>query len=165
MPTREEYAKQTLGERLARMSRTADELAAAIRGQSATVLSRRPDEKNWAANEVICHLRDVEEVYLARLQTMLLNEELKLYANPSRANHWADERQYLKCDADVALAAFRGLRDETLAFMRQRTPDETQRACIHPTGGRMTMGDFMSLLAWHDDNHLDQLQRALEGRA
>src|SRR5262245_44710488 len=164
MPTREEYAKQPLEQRLARMSRTADELAAAIHGQSDALRSRRPDEKNWAANEVICHLRDVEEVYLARLQTMLLNDELKLYASPSRVSRWAGERQYLKCDADIALAAFRGLREETLAFMRERTPDEAQRACIHSTGGRMTMGDFMSFLAWHDDNHLE-LRRALEGRA
>ena len=29
----------------------------------------------------------------------------------------------------------------------------------------MTMGDFISLLAAHDDNHLDQLRRAIEGRA
>ena len=165
MPMREEYAKQPLEQRLARMSRTADELATAIRGQSDAVLSRRPDEKNWAAKEVMCHLRDVEEVYLIRLETMLLNDELKLYASPSRVSSWVDERQYLKSDAEVALAAFRGLRDETLAFMRKRTPAEAARACIHPTGGRMTMGDFISLLAWHDDNHLDQLTRALDGRA
>ena len=165
MPTREEYAKQPLEQRLSRMARTADDLAAAIHGQSDAVLSRRPDEQNWAANEVLCHLRDVEEVYLARLQTILLNDELKLYASRSRVSRWADERQYQRSDAAVALGAFRGLRNETLAFMRQRTSAETERACLHPTGGRMTMGDFMSFLAGHDDNHLDQLTRALEGRA
>jgi hypothetical protein len=29
----------------------------------------------------------------------------------------------------------------------------------------MTVDDFVTLMAWHDDNHLDQLKRALEGRA
>jgi hypothetical protein len=28
----------------------------------------------------------------------------------------------------------------------------------------MTFEDFVTLMAWHDDNHLDQLNRALSGR-
>jgi hypothetical protein len=31
--------------------------------------------------------------------------------------------------------------------------------------GRFTIDDLASLMAAHDDNHLDQLKRALEGRA
>jgi hypothetical protein len=29
----------------------------------------------------------------------------------------------------------------------------------------MTIDMFLTLMAWHDDNHLDQLKRALEGKA
>jgi hypothetical protein len=29
----------------------------------------------------------------------------------------------------------------------------------------MTFDDFASLMCWHDDNHLDQLKRALARRA
>ena len=29
----------------------------------------------------------------------------------------------------------------------------------------MTADDFVTLMAWHDDNHLDQLKRALDGKA
>jgi hypothetical protein len=29
----------------------------------------------------------------------------------------------------------------------------------------MTVKDFVELMAWHDDNHLDQLKRALDGKA
>jgi len=28
---------------------------------------------------------------------------------------------------------------------------------------RITIDEFVSVMAWHDDNHLDQLKRALEG--
>ena len=52
MPTMEEYAKQPREQRLHRLTRTGDELAAAIKGQSDAVLSRRPDAKNWAAKEI-----------------------------------------------------------------------------------------------------------------
>ncbi len=163
MPTMEEYAKQPLAQRLARMERTADELAEAIKGQSDAVLARRPDVKNWAAKEVLCHLRDTEESFMVRFDSMMAMDDPKLLAaNPER---WAEERQYLRNLASEALAAFRKRRQESLAFLRKCTPEQLQRGGIHATRGRMTIDDFATLMAWHDDNHLDQLKRALEGRA
>src|SRR5713101_4010920 len=165
MPTLEEVAKQPLEQRLGRMSRTADDLAAAIRGQSGAALVRRPDGKNWAANEVICHLRDIEEVYFVRFHTMLSNGDPKLYADPSAADRFAEDRQYLRNDAAQALAAFRRRRAESLALLHTLTPEQRQRGCLHPTRGRLTIDAFVTMLAWHDDNHLDQLYRALDGKA
>ncbi len=165
MPTLEEVAKQPLEQRLGRMSRTADDLAAAIRGQSGAALVRRPDGKNWAANEVICHLRDIEEVYFVRFHTMLSNDDPKLYADPSAADRFAEDRQYLRNDAAQALAAFRRRRAESLALLHTLTPEQRQRGCLHPTRGRLTIDAFVTMLAWHDDNHLDQLYRALDGKA
>jgi len=138
MPTLEDVAKQSLEERLSRMSRTADDLAAAIRGQSEAVLMRRPDGKNWAVTEVICHLRDSEDVYFARFHVMLSNEDPKIYVDPSAADRVAEDRQYLRNDAGQALGAFRKRREESLALLRTLTPDH---------------------------NHLDQLRRALAGKA
>jgi predicted DNA binding protein len=45
MPTMEEYAQQTRDQRLQRLTRTADELSAAIKGQAESVLARRPEAK------------------------------------------------------------------------------------------------------------------------
>ena len=45
MPTLEEVAKQSLEQRLDRMSRTAEDLASAIHGQSETALVRRPQQE------------------------------------------------------------------------------------------------------------------------
>jgi hypothetical protein len=163
MPTMEEYAKQPLEQRLSRLERTADELAAAIRDRSEAVLSRRPDPQNWAAKEVICHLRDTEESFMARFEQILAMDEPKLLGiNPDR---WAEERQYLRNDAGDALTAFRKRRAETLAFLTKLTPEQWQRGGVHATRGRIMVGDFVTLMAWHDDNHLDQLKRALEGKA
>jgi hypothetical protein len=137
MATREEYAEQPFEKRVDRMSRTADELAAAIRGRSGAELSRRPDPKNWAPNECIAHLRDVEEVYLARARAIAINDiDIKIYADY-----------------------------EFVAFLRSLAPADRQRGCIHPVRGRLTIDDIVTMLAWHDDNHLDQIARALEGRA
>lgn len=163
MPTIEEYAAAPIEKKLARLERTADELAAAIKGQPEAVLSRRPDAKNWAAKEVICHLRDTEESFMARFEAMLTMTDPRFAGvNPDR---WAEERQYLRNDAAQALAAFRARRHDTLEFFRRMKGDDWQRGGIHAVRGRMTIADFLNMMAWHDDNHLDQIRRALEGRA
>ncbi len=165
MATMEEYAKLPVEERMRRLSRTADELAAAIRGRDDAALSRRPDGKNWAAKEAICHLRDVEEMFTGRFGMILAMDNPKLAFDPTTPDRWAEERQYLRNDAQLALAAFRTRRDEALALLRALTPEQWKRAGIHATRGAITIGDFVTLMAWHDDNHLDQLKRALEGKA
>jgi uncharacterized damage-inducible protein DinB len=163
MPTMEEYATQTPEERLKRAARTADDLAAAIRGKDDAAVSKRPDGKNWSAKEVICHLRDAEESFMARFDIIMAMDDPKLAGVDS--GRLAEERQYLRNDVTEALAAFRKRREETLAFFRGLKGDQWKRGAIHATRGRMSVDDFLSLIAWHDDNHLDQLKRALDGRA
>jgi DinB family protein len=167
MRTPEEIAKQSREERLGRLSRTPDDLAAAIHGQSEAALVRRPDGRNWAPKEVVCHVRDIEELLMTRLTLMIaMNEPQLVGFDPDKTpDRWAEERQYLRNDIGEALAAFRRRREESLALLRRLTPEQWDRSAIHPTRGRMTIDDFVALETWHDENHLDQLRRALAGRA
>jgi hypothetical protein len=164
MPTMEEYAKQPREARMRRLTRTADELAAAIKGQGDAILSRRPDATNWAAKEVVCHLRDTEEAFGSRFdQILAMDVDPKLVG--SSPDRLAEERQYLRNDADAALASFRRRRAETLEVFGKLTPAQWEKGGIHAVRGRITLDSFLSLMAWHDDNHLDQLTRALQGKA
>jgi len=90
MLTIEDVARQPLAQRLCRMGRTADDLAAAIRGQSEVALSRRPNGKNWAAKEITCHLHDTEEVFLVRFEAILTNDEPKVCWAAKRSLRFAD---------------------------------------------------------------------------
>jgi hypothetical protein len=163
MATIEEYAKQPKDDRMKRLERTADELAATIKGNGGTELAKRPDEKNWAAVEVVCHLRDVEEAFNGRFQTFLAVDDMKML--PSDVDRWAVDRQYLRCDASEAVEAFRKRRAENLEVLRKLGPEQWTRGGIHAQRGKMTFYDFLSLLCYHDDNHLDQMKRALAGKA
>jgi hypothetical protein len=164
MPTMEQYATQPAAQRLERLTRTADQLTAAIKGRSETVMARRPDVNNWAPKEVVCHLRDTEEAFAARFEQILaMDVDPKL--GGASADRWAEERQYLRNDAPEAIAAFRKRREENLVTLRALTPAQWNKGGIHPVRGRMTLDTFLTLMAWHDDNHLDQLARALEGKA
>jgi hypothetical protein len=162
MATMEEYAKQPLDQRLKRLERTADELAGTIKGRSGAVLAKRPGETSWASVEIICHLRDAEETFDGRFQMFLAMENATLL--PVDVDRVATDRQYLRCDAGEAIDAFRKRRSENLDTLRKLTPDQWKRGGTHPQRGRMTFEDFVTLMAWHDDNHLDQLKRALAGK-
>ena len=163
MTTMEEYAKKPVAERIARLERTADELDAAVHGQSDATLSRRPDAKNWSAKEVVCHLRDTEEAFMGRFEQIMSMEEPKFLAvHPDR---WAEDRQYMRCDVHDAIAAFRRRRQEAIEYLLKLTPHQLARSGVHVTRGRLTADNVVAMMAWHDDNHLDQLKRALQGRA
>jgi hypothetical protein len=163
MPTMEEYAKQPREQRMQRLTRTPDELAAAIKGQSDAVLCRRPDAKNWAAKEVVCHLRDAEEGFGARFEQILAMDVDPRLGGPN-PDRMAEDHQYLRNDAGEAVEAFRRRRAETLETFGKLTPAQWDKGGIHPVRGRITMDAFLSLMAWHDDNHLDQIARALKGQ-
>ena len=168
-------------ERLARLDRTADDLAAAIRGYDDAALSKRPGPKAWSAKEIVCHLRDIEELCMLRYHAILSMTDPKLFVvgltapdpaawgivggvpYPVDAERWADERQYLRSDTQLALDAFRRRRAEVLALFRALTPAQWERGGLVPGVGRRTIAEFTTGVAAHDDTHLDQLRRALEG--
>lgn len=148
-------------EQMVRIERTADDLAEALKGHPETAVSKRPAEKVWAAKEVVCHLRDIEELFYGRLQAILWADEPKLWA--SDPDGWAETRRYLADELGKALADFRAKRAQTLRLVGGLSPGLLDRTGIHPTRGKVTVRDLVGVLAWHDDNHLDQIKRALEG--
>lgn len=182
MPSRDAYLRQPLEHRLARLARTADELTQAVQGRTSTVLSRRPETSSWSATEIICHLRDIEELCILRFHTMLAADDPPVFVvgappgDPGRwgiggavpfpldPDRWVEERQYSRADAGLALAAFDRRRREVLALLGALSPQQWKRGSIHPAHGRVTFEEWTAGMAAHDDSHLDQLRRALDGR-
>jgi hypothetical protein len=181
MGSRADWLKRTIQERCERMRRTADDLATMIHGRSDTELGRRPEARGWAAKEVVCHLRDIEELVILRFHMMLAMEDPKVLVAgappsdlaawgfsddvpfPLDPDRWAEERQYLRNDTVAALAAFRRRRSEVLALLAALPAEQWARGSIHPSHGRVTFADWTAGIAAHDDNHLAQLCRALDG--
>ena len=97
---------------------------------------------------------------------ILAMDNPKLAFDPTMPDRWAEGSGISGIDAQLALAAFRARRDEALRpAPHAHTQEQWKRAGIHATRGPITINDFVTLMAWHDDNHLDQLKRALEGRS
>ena len=161
-PSVDAWFQRTPDERLARLAATPGEVAIAIEGRAARALAHRPAPAAWAPVEIICHLRDTEEMFGERFAAILgMAEPALAEVEPAR---WAEERQYLRHDAATALAHFRRRRGESLETLVASSPSDWQRGGEHPTRGRLTIDMLVAQMAWHDDNHLEQLTRAVEGR-
>jgi hypothetical protein len=182
MPTFEEYRRRPRAAMLARLTRTASDLASVLAAHDDAALSRRPEPKSWSATEIVCHLRDVEELFQVRFHTILALDEPTIFVlgagpvelapwrvgggvrHPLDPDCWAEERQYARNDARAALAAFQRRRGEVLYVLSALAEPEWMRVGIHLARGRLTLAEWAASLAAHDDNHLAQLERALDGR-
>ena len=162
-PSAEAWFRRTPDERMARLAATPGQVASVLGSRGARALAGRPAPGAWAPVEVVCHLRDVEETFNERLAAILAMDEPALpEAGP--ADRWAEERQYLRHDAATALAHFRRRRGESLETLVGLSPSQWQRGGEHPARGRLSIDMLVALMAWHDDNHLEQLTRAVEGQ-
>ena len=93
MPTMDEYLTRPVDVRLARLRSTPEELASLLAGRDRPALTRRPDPGSWSAAEIVCHLRDAEELFLVRFQTILAVDDpqiLTLGATPEALGHPLD---------------------------------------------------------------------------
>jgi hypothetical protein len=160
----EDWAEVPVEERLARLERTPSDLARLVRGQTDATLSRRPAQEAWSAKEVVCHLRDAEEHLRGWIRTILVDDDPQL-VEAATADQWAEARQYARDHAGSAWQAFSQRRDETLELLRGLDAPGWRRAGRHVRRGRLTVDALVALMAWHDDNHLDQVARALAGRS
>jgi hypothetical protein len=168
---------------LARLQAAPVTLAAALGRRASDELGRQPAERAWSATEIVCHLRDVEELFQLRFHTIVALDDPVILVfgadaaqlapwqiggairHPLDPDRWAEDRQYRRHDVAAALSAFRRRRDEVLTLLGGLTDAQWARRGVHLHRGALPLDAWAANLAAHDDNHLAQLRRALDGRA
>ena len=86
MPSVDDYAAAPRTAMLERLIATPVELERAVAAATDAQLGRRPEPGSWSAKEIVCHLRDVEELFQVRFHTILaLDEPTILVLGASRA--------------------------------------------------------------------------------
>ncbi len=122
----------------------------------------RGGDEDWSIVEVMCHMRDAEEVALTRMRTMRDNDNPRIAGYDQAA--LAIERNYAGSDLHNALDAFLELRKQHVAELAALTPDDWQRLGQHSEYGSVTiMGHALHMVS-HDFVHAAQLARQLAGK-
>lgn len=121
--------------------------------------SFRDGGTGWTALEVLCHLRDFEQVFIERARVALEQDNGALpFPNP---DDLARDRRYNEQSVDAVLAEWKTRRADFIAYMRDRSDADWERTAIHPTRGVLTLLEQLFLATLHDTTHLEQMTRTL----
>ncbi|HSA99119.1 MAG TPA: DinB family protein [Anaerolineales bacterium] len=121
--------------------------------------SARGGDENWSVVEVICHLRDAEEISLQRVQAMRDQAHPRISSYDQEA--LARERNYREADPYAALEAFTGFRERHAAVLSALSAEEWERCAEFEAFGQITISAHTIHKLYHDAVHCAQIARQL----
>jgi uncharacterized damage-inducible protein DinB len=140
-------------------SATTTKLVRKIKGASPAKLRKRPAPDKWSVAEILAHLADAELVNAWRYRSILGAPGTPIQAYDQEA--WAAAGQYSKRDARKSLEQFRVLRESNLALLKSLSPEQRKLSGMHAERGEESIERLAQLIAGHDINHLEQVERLL----
>ena len=143
-------------------STTAKKLARLIKGATPAKLRKRPAPEKWSPAEIIAHLADAEIVVSWRIRAILGAPGTPIQAYDQDA--WFAAGQYAKRDARKSLEQFRALRETNLALYKMLAPEQWKHYGMHAERGEETIERIVGMMAGHDINHLEQVERLLASK-
>ena len=143
-------------------STTAKKLARLIKGVTPAKLRKRPAPEKWSAADVIAHMADAEIVVSWRIRAILSAPGTPIQAYDQDA--WFAAGQYSKRDARKSLEQFRVLRESNLTLYRMLSPEQWKHYGMHAERGEESIERIAQMIAGHDINHLEQVERILARR-
>ena len=130
-----------------------------VSGEQARALRDGPD--GWSIVEIVCHLRDFDEIFHNRARMMLAHDHPQLPAYDHEAI--AIERDYQSQSLAEAFVALKASRASFARFFETLAPEQWARGGDHPERDSFSMTDALMQVSAHDLDHLEQITRVLRG--
>jgi hypothetical protein len=140
-------------------STTNKKLARLIKGVPTAKLRKRPAPEKWSAAEILAHLADVEIVVGWRVRSILGAPGTPVQAFDQNA--WVISGHYEKRDPRKSLEQHRILREANLALLKSLSPDQWKHYGQHAERGQESIEHIAGMIAGHDINHINQIERIL----
>ena len=140
---------------------TPRKLTALVKGLSKKQLTRRPAPGKWSIAEILAHLADAELVVGFRLRLMLASNGTPIQAFDQDA--WAETFSYNRRDPRVSIETFNTLRKNNLRLLTSVPRRLWENYGQHSERGKETVDHVMRMMAGHDLNHLQQLEKIAKG--
>jgi len=141
---------------------TAKKLERSIKGVPPSKLRKRPAADKWSVSEIVAHLADAEIVIGFRIRLILGAPGTPVAAFDQDA--WVTSLHYEKRDPRKSVEQFRVLRDANLALLKSLTPEQWKHYGMHSERGQETIEHIVRMIAGHDINHLQQIERILPAK-
>ncbi len=149
-----------IGRHIATMRRTLDiidHLLAVTPPDHLTRFTDGPD--GWSGVQIIGHLHDADEVFSRRVHAILSTDRPALEVFPHE--QMVSERGYQQQDPAAVFALLKPSRAAMVELFKALSPDQWERAGVHPEYGDWLVLDSLMQVGHHDITHLEQLTRVL----
>jgi hypothetical protein len=123
-------------------------------------LARRPEPDKWSVAEILAHLADSELVVAWRLRLILTSNGAPIQSYDQDV--WATTFNYRRRDPRESLERFRVLRQSNVALLKAAPRNLLENYGMHSERGKETISHLMNLVAGHDLNHLQQIERIVK---
>ncbi|MDZ4671060.1 MAG: DinB family protein [Phototrophicales bacterium] len=120
----------------------------------------RDNGDGWTVLEVLCHLRDYDEIFYQRAN-QILNEEDPTFV-PRDHEALVIENEYNNQNLHAVLAELNSTRARFITFFESLTPEQWERNGFHPEYGEFPMTRSAIQVGTHDVNHIEQITRILK---
>jgi uncharacterized damage-inducible protein DinB len=141
-------------------SATNKKLARLIDGVSTATLRKKPAPDKWSVAEILAHLADVEIVIGWRMRSVLGSPGTTIQAYDQES--WVASGHYEKRDPSKSLELHRVLREANLALLKSLTPEQWKHFGQHSERGQESIERIVIMIAGHDINHIQQVERILK---
>lgn len=133
-----------------------------LKGVPAAKLRKRPAPEKWSVAEIVAHLADAEIVTGYRIRMTLGAPGGPIQAFDQ--NSWVTSGHYTERDPHKSVAQYRALRDANLELLKLLTPEQWKQYGVHAERGNETIDMIVKMIAGHDLNHIQQIERILGRR-
>lgn len=130
------------------------------KGLSPAKLRKRPAPDRWSIAEIIAHLADVEIVIGWRMRSILGDPGTAVQAYDQNA--WVVSGHYEKRDPRKAIELHRVLREANLALLKSLAPGQWKQYGQHAERGQESIEHIVRMVAGHDLNHIQQIERIVK---
>jgi hypothetical protein len=113
----------------------------------------------WSAAEILAHLAESEIVYGYRIRKALNANGSTIEATDQEV--WVKNALYLQRNPQLALMLFHTLRKANIAFLKSLSAQQMENFGIHSERGKESIAQMVRMIAGHDINHLQQMEKLL----
>jgi hypothetical protein len=140
----------------------AKKFAALTRKLNKKQLAQRPAPGKWSIAEILAHLADAELVVGYRLRLILAANGTPIQAFDQDA--WAETFNYSRRDPKISLETFRALRENNLRMLTSVPRGTWKNSGEHQERGKESVDHIVRMMAGHDLNHLQQVEKIAKGK-
>lgn len=112
----------------------------------------------WTVRQLLQHLSDAETIFYDRIRRVIAEPRQVIWAFDQDA--WAEHLDYHRPLA-LSAATYEAVRDQIIYFAEHFYLSHGHKEFVHSQTGVRTLKDEFEKVVWHNDGHLQQIERAL----